>query len=106
MPDRCVHPPQQGTPLPGAFGIPREDVAVREPAAEPAEVAWAGSLVRDSGRGLRIVSRPARQWGTGRSAQGRTVWWEQALTPGHPAAGTRGRPTLRCDHDVGSGEYV
>ncbi len=31
------------------------------------------------GRGMRIVSRLAREWGTSRSAQGKTVWFEQAL---------------------------
>ncbi|MEU3462225.1 SpoIIE family protein phosphatase [Streptomyces sp. NPDC006733] len=31
------------------------------------------------GRGMRIVSRLARQWGTSRSARGKTVWFEQTL---------------------------
>ncbi|MCM2425363.1 ATP-binding SpoIIE family protein phosphatase [Streptomyces sp. RKAG337] len=31
------------------------------------------------GRGMRIVSRLARQWGTSRTAQGKTVWFEQTL---------------------------
>ncbi|SHM57682.1 SpoIIE family protein phosphatase [Actinacidiphila paucisporea] len=126
-------------------GIPREDVAAWELAADPAEVARARSLVRETlreweladvaetaellvgevvtnavrhahdrpvglrlvradallvevsdddhgvpvllsagpedegGRGMRIVSRLAREWGTSRSAQGKTVWFEQAL---------------------------
>jgi serine phosphatase RsbU (regulator of sigma subunit)/anti-sigma regulatory factor (Ser/Thr protein kinase) len=33
----------------------------------------------EGGRGLRIVSRLARTWGTSRSAQGKTVWFEQTL---------------------------
>ncbi|MFG1811829.1 SpoIIE family protein phosphatase [Streptomyces sp. NPDC049040] len=33
----------------------------------------------EGGRGMRIVSRLAREWGTSRSAQGKTVWFEQAL---------------------------
>ncbi|MFD8073943.1 SpoIIE family protein phosphatase [Streptomyces sp. NPDC059718] len=33
----------------------------------------------ESGRGLRIVSRLAREWGASRTAQGKTVWFEQAL---------------------------
>ncbi|CAG6396203.1 SpoIIE family protein phosphatase [Streptomyces cocklensis] len=126
-------------------GIPRQDVAAWELAADPAEVGRARSLVRDTlraweltevaetaellvgevvtnavrhahdrpvglrlvradallvevsdddhgvpvllsagpedegGRGMRIVSRLAREWGTSRSAQGKTVWFEQAL---------------------------
>jgi serine phosphatase RsbU (regulator of sigma subunit)/anti-sigma regulatory factor (Ser/Thr protein kinase) len=31
------------------------------------------------GRGLRIVSRLAREWGASRTAQGKTVWFEQTL---------------------------
>ncbi|UNO39262.1 SpoIIE family protein phosphatase [Streptomyces sp. MST-110588] len=31
------------------------------------------------GRGLRVVSRLAREWGTSRTASGKTVWFEQAL---------------------------
>jgi serine phosphatase RsbU (regulator of sigma subunit)/anti-sigma regulatory factor (Ser/Thr protein kinase) len=31
------------------------------------------------GRGMRIVSRLARQWGTSRTAGGKTVWFEQTL---------------------------
>ncbi|MDK1472131.1 SpoIIE family protein phosphatase [Streptomyces sp. 549] len=37
------------------------------------------SGLRPSGRGLRVVSRLARRWGTSRTARGKTVWWEQAL---------------------------
>ncbi|NUS18103.1 MAG: ATP-binding protein, partial [Streptomyces sp.] len=33
----------------------------------------------EGGRGMRIVSRLAREWGTSRSARGKTVWFEQAL---------------------------
>ncbi|MDX6311485.1 MAG: hypothetical protein QOF44_949 [Streptomyces sp.] len=31
------------------------------------------------GRGMRIVSRLAREWGASRTAQGKTVWFEQSL---------------------------
>ncbi|MFD5001060.1 SpoIIE family protein phosphatase [Streptomyces buecherae] len=31
------------------------------------------------GRGLRVVSRLASEWGTSRTAEGKTVWFEQAL---------------------------
>lgn len=31
------------------------------------------------GRGLRVVSELAREWGTSRTRQGKTVWFEQAL---------------------------
>ncbi len=34
------------------------------------------------GRGLRIVDRLSRKWGTSHRAQGKTVWFEQALFPG------------------------
>jgi serine phosphatase RsbU (regulator of sigma subunit)/anti-sigma regulatory factor (Ser/Thr protein kinase) len=33
----------------------------------------------ESGRGLRVVSRLAREWGTSSTAHGKTVWFEQAL---------------------------
>ncbi len=33
----------------------------------------------EGGRGLRIVSRLAREWGVSRTAQGKTVWFEQTL---------------------------
>ncbi|MEE1926929.1 SpoIIE family protein phosphatase [Streptomyces sp. TRM 70351] len=33
----------------------------------------------DAGRGLRLVDRLARTWGTSRTARGKTVWFEQAL---------------------------
>ncbi|MFD7668806.1 SpoIIE family protein phosphatase [Streptomyces sp. NPDC059788] len=32
------------------------------------------------GRGLRVVSRLAREWGTSRTATGKTVWFEQNLS--------------------------
>lgn len=35
--------------------------------------------LRSSGRGLRVVSRLSRRWGTSRTARGKTVWFEQAL---------------------------
>ncbi|MEU3183493.1 SpoIIE family protein phosphatase [Streptomyces sp. NPDC006923] len=35
----------------------------------------------ESGRGLRVVSGLARDWGTSRTPSGKTVWFEQALTP-------------------------
>ena len=38
----------------------------------------------EGGRGLRIVSRLARQWGVSRQGSGKSVWFEQAL----PGAGT------------------
>jgi serine phosphatase RsbU (regulator of sigma subunit)/anti-sigma regulatory factor (Ser/Thr protein kinase) len=44
----------------------------------------------EGGRGMRVVSRLASQWGTSRSGRGKTVWFEQAL-PGH----TGGRPGRR-----------
>ncbi|MEW1719943.1 SpoIIE family protein phosphatase [Streptomyces sp. NPDC093109] len=34
----------------------------------------------ESGRGLRVVSGLAREWGSSSSAHGKTVWFEQALT--------------------------
>ncbi|MFE1960501.1 SpoIIE family protein phosphatase [Streptomyces sp. NPDC059479] len=34
----------------------------------------------ESGRGLRVVSALAREWGTSSTAHGKTVWFEQALT--------------------------
>ncbi|MFJ5219911.1 SpoIIE family protein phosphatase [Streptomyces sp. NPDC088354] len=42
----------------------------------------------ESGRGLRIVSRLAREWGASRTAQGKTVWFEQPLPCRDAAAGT------------------
>lgn len=44
------------------------------------------------GRGLRVVSRLAREWGTSRGTNGKTVWFEQSLPrPGRgaPAHGRR-----------------
>ncbi|MGD3111269.1 SpoIIE family protein phosphatase [Streptomyces sp. YGL11-2] len=38
------------------------------------------------GRGLRVVSRLAREWGTSRTAGGKTVWWEQSLPRGRRTA--------------------
>ncbi|MGW7264601.1 SpoIIE family protein phosphatase [Streptomyces sp. NPDC054842] len=35
----------------------------------------------ERGRGLRVVSRLAREWGTSASGHRKTVWFEQALTP-------------------------
>ncbi|WP_199830916.1 SpoIIE family protein phosphatase [Streptomyces sp. NBRC 110028] len=32
------------------------------------------------GRGLRVISELAREWGTSRTRQGKTVWFEQTLT--------------------------
>ncbi|WP_066943007.1 ATP-binding SpoIIE family protein phosphatase [Streptomyces lushanensis] len=34
----------------------------------------------ESGRGLRVVSSLAREWGTSSTARGKTVWFEQSLT--------------------------
>ncbi|RLL69563.1 SpoIIE family protein phosphatase [Streptomyces sp. Z26] len=34
------------------------------------------------GRGLRVVARLAREWGTSRTPDGKTVWFEQALPTG------------------------
>ncbi|MEU1784734.1 SpoIIE family protein phosphatase [Streptomyces sparsogenes] len=34
----------------------------------------------EAGRGLRVVSALAREWGSTRAAQGKTVWFEQALS--------------------------
>lgn len=34
----------------------------------------------ECGRGLRVISELAREWGTSRTRQGKTVWFEQALT--------------------------
>ncbi|WP_448332594.1 SpoIIE family protein phosphatase [Streptomyces sp. DSM 41534] len=36
----------------------------------------------ESGRGLRVISELAREWGTSRTGRGKTVWFEQALA--HP----------------------
>lgn len=36
----------------------------------------------ETGRGLRVVGALAREWGSSRSADGKTVWFEQPLT--HP----------------------
>ncbi|GAA2331295.1 SpoIIE family protein phosphatase [Streptomyces violaceusniger] len=38
----------------------------------------------ESGRGLRVISKLAREWGTSRTGRGKTVWFEQALA--RPAA--------------------
>lgn len=40
----------------------------------------------EGGRGMRIVSRLAGEWGTSRSGRGKTVWFEQAL-PGRTGGG-------------------
>ncbi|MFJ4851228.1 MULTISPECIES: SpoIIE family protein phosphatase [unclassified Streptomyces] len=42
----------------------------------------------ERGRGLRIVSRLAREWGASRTAQGKTVWFEQQLPCRSAAART------------------
>lgn len=36
---------------------------------------------QEGGRGLRVVSALAASWGASRTAGGKTVWFEQALTP-------------------------
>jgi len=41
---------------------------------------------REAGRGLWLVSRLARSWGTSRTAEGKTVWFEMAL-PGKDLPG-------------------
>lgn len=47
---------------------------------EPAPASLLGAKADDEfGRGLRIVSSLARGWGSSSSAQGKTVWFEQAL---------------------------
>jgi hypothetical protein len=33
----------------------------------------------EAGRGLRVVSRLAREWGTSRTGAGKTVWFELTL---------------------------
>ncbi|KMS82641.1 MULTISPECIES: SpoIIE family protein phosphatase [Streptomyces] len=37
----------------------------------------------ESGRGLRVVSRLAREWGASASGHRKTVWFEQSVTTGH-----------------------
>ncbi|MEC4016935.1 SpoIIE family protein phosphatase [Streptomyces sp. H27-D2] len=44
----------------------------------------------ESGRGLRVVSRLAREWGVSRTQQGKTVWFEQSLPPVGRAPGAAG----------------
>ncbi|WP_405609569.1 SpoIIE family protein phosphatase [Streptomyces sp. NBC_01508] len=47
---------------------------------EPAPASLLAATADDEfGRGLRIVSRLARGWGSSSSAQGKTVWFEQSL---------------------------
>lgn len=47
---------------------------------EPAPAALMDAGAQDeTGRGLRVVSRLARQWGSSSGTQGKTVWFEQAL---------------------------
>lgn len=45
----------------------------------------------ETGRGLRVVDALAREWGSSRSADGKTVWFEQSLSrpgsPGSPGSG-------------------
>lgn len=46
---------------------------------EPAPATLLGATADDEfGRGLRVVSRLARGWGSSSTAQGKTVWFEQA----------------------------
>ncbi|MGW2640476.1 SpoIIE family protein phosphatase [Streptomyces sp. NPDC001348] len=48
---------------------------------EPALPALLGAGIHDeSGRGLRVVSRLAREWGASAAGHRKTVWFEQALT--------------------------
>ncbi|MGW4235527.1 ATP-binding SpoIIE family protein phosphatase [Streptomyces sp. NPDC004749] len=48
---------------------------------EPAPAALLDAGAEDEfGRGLRVVSSLAREWGSSSSARGKTVWFEQALT--------------------------
>ncbi|WP_169314163.1 SpoIIE family protein phosphatase [Streptomyces piniterrae] len=42
------------------------------------------------GRGLRVVSRLAREWGTSRTSTGKTVWFEQALPQSRQVRQVRG----------------
>ncbi|MCS0599998.1 SpoIIE family protein phosphatase [Streptomyces sp. LP11] len=37
----------------------------------------------ETGRGLRVVSRLAREWGASAAGHRKTVWFEQAITPEH-----------------------
>ncbi|MEV7425336.1 MULTISPECIES: ATP-binding SpoIIE family protein phosphatase [unclassified Streptomyces] len=62
---------------------------VRDDEPAPAALLDAGPD-DESGRGLRVVSSLAREWGTSSSAHGKTVWFEQALTPKR-GAGANGR---------------
>ncbi|MFF9092109.1 SpoIIE family protein phosphatase [Streptomyces sp. NPDC014802] len=39
-----------------------------------------GGRLQEHGRGLRVVSRLAREWGASAQGHGKTVWFEQALT--------------------------
>ncbi|MEU6551981.1 SpoIIE family protein phosphatase [Streptomyces sp. NPDC046915] len=49
---------------------------------EPALPTLLGAGTHDeSGRGLRVVSRLAREWGASAAGHRKTVWFEQALTP-------------------------
>jgi serine phosphatase RsbU (regulator of sigma subunit)/anti-sigma regulatory factor (Ser/Thr protein kinase) len=48
-----------------------------------------GGPEAEAGRGLRVVSRLAARWGATRSADGKTVWFEQAL-PQAPRPGGSG----------------
>ncbi|MET8448943.1 SpoIIE family protein phosphatase [Streptomyces sp. NPDC005209] len=49
---------------------------------EPALPTLLGAGTHDeSGRGLRVVSRLAREWGASAAGHHKTVWFEQALTP-------------------------
>ncbi|POX50824.1 PAS sensor protein [Streptomyces sp. Ru71] len=54
-------------------------VEVTDEGAELPALLEKGRL-EESGRGLRVVSRLAREWGASAQGQGKTVWFEQALT--------------------------
>lgn len=60
---------------------------------EPAPAALLNAGHDDEfGRGLRVVSRLAREWGSSSSAHGKTVWFEQALTRRSTARPSRSAP--------------
>ncbi|MEU2246368.1 ATP-binding protein [Streptomyces sp. NPDC019224] len=53
-------------------------VEVSDPIPDPPTERTAGPD-DESGRGLQLVARAARRWGTRRSKSGKTVWFELAL---------------------------
>ncbi len=60
------------------------------------------------GRGLRVVAHLAREWGTSRTATGKTVWFELTaptarLTRGRPAHTSRTAGEGVCARLVGAG---